>query len=55
MYFDQPQLAYIFCPLIIGELELYCKIARLPNSKDGTLTLLMAVHEPKFPCPGAKK
>jgi hypothetical protein len=52
MYEKTNIMGYIFCPLIVSELELYVKLI-LPPAKcelDERL-LMLAAHEPKFPCP----
>lgn len=45
-------MGYIFCPLIVSELELFVKFILPPaNCELEERLLMLAAHEPKFRCP----
>lgn len=49
-------MGYIFCPLVVMELELYVKFILPPADCELNERLLMlAAHEPKFPCPEVRR
>ena len=52
MYEEIDIMGYIFCPLVVKGLELYVKLILPPADCELNERLLMlASHEPKFPCP----
>jgi hypothetical protein len=49
MYFETPRLGYVICPLVVGTVALYFKVA-LPPIEEGEKPYLqvLAIHEPKL-------
>lgn len=56
MYEKTPLMGYIFCPLLVMGLELYVKLILPPaRSELDERLLMLAAHEPKFPCPEVRR